>query len=224
MSEETTVVNQNASWPPLPSESQKNLAKARAKWRAQTHNPDRNGKANYGKYTTLDLLITWVHENHDDIKCLAEFGLDISSREVSTRDCSWLVTTLVHVDSGEKDVSFSQIGQSCTQQQKFAGDVTYIKRRHYQELLSLCGDSDLDGAHPGEPTITKGRARPAAVRTQKQTTAQAAREAIANAGSLESANALMDTLAERVKEKRVTKAEYEELVSYKDGLYSESKA
>lgn len=224
MSEETPVVNQNASWPPLPSESQKNLAKARAKWRAQTHNPDRNGKANYGKYTTLDLLITWVHENHDDIKCLAEYGLDISSREVSTRDCSWLVTTLVHVDSGEKDVSFSQIGQACTQQQKFAGDVTYIKRRHYQELLSLCGDSDLDGAHPGEPTITKGRARPAAVRTKKQTTAQAAREAIANAGSLDSANALMDTLAERVKEKRVTQAEYEALVSYKDELYAETAA
>ena len=225
MSEETNpVVTQNAAWPPLPSESLKHLAKARAQWRAQTHNPDRNGKANYGKYTTLDFMKAFVHENHGEIKCLAEFGLDISSREVSTRDCSWLVTTLVHFDTGEKDVSFSQIGQSCSQQQKLAGDVTYIERRHYQQLLGLCGDTDLDGVHPGEPTITNSRAKPAAVRTKKKTTAQAAREAIANAGSLDSANALMNTLAERVKEKRVTEAEFDALVSYKDELYSETAA
>lgn len=225
MSEETNlVVTQNFEWPPRSSDSLKNLGKARTTWRAQTTNPPRNGKANYGKYTTLDELLAWVHEEHDGIKGLSAFGLDLSFKEFSTRDSAYLVTTLTHCESGEKDVSCSQIGQSCSQQQKFAGDVTYIARRHIQGLLSLCGDSDLDGAHPGETTITKGRARPAAVRTKKQTTAQAAREAIANAGSLESANALMDTLAERVKEKRVTQAEYEALVSYKDELYAETAA
>ena len=48
--------------------------------------------------------------------------------------------------------------------------------------------------------------------------------AIANAGSLDSANALMNTLAERVKEQRVTKAEFDALVSYKDELYAENAA
>ena len=225
MSEETNpVVTQTLEWPPRSSDSLKNLGKARTKWRAQTTNPPRNGKANYGSYTTLDELLAWVHEDHDEIKSLSAFGLDLASKEFATRDSAYLVTTLTHCESGEKDVSCSQIGQSCAQQQKFAGDVTYIERRHIQGLLSLCGDNDRDGAHPSEPTITNSRAKPAAVRTKKKTTAQAAREAIANAGSLDSANALMNTLAERVKEQRVTKAEFDALVSYKDALYAENAA
>jgi hypothetical protein len=88
----------------------------------------------------------------------------------------------------------------------------------------LCGDNDRDGAHPSESTITNSRAKPAAVRTKKESTAQAARKAIESAGSLDGANALMNVLAERVKEKRVTEAEFDALVSYKDELYAETAA
>ena len=111
MSEETNLaVTHNFEWPPRSSDSLKNLGKARTKWRAQTTNPPRNGKANYGKYTTLDELLAWVHEEHDEIKGLSAFGLDLAFKEVSTRDSAYLVTTLTHCESGEKDVSFSQIG------------------------------------------------------------------------------------------------------------------
>ena len=115
MSEETNLVaTQNLEWPPRSSDSLKNLGKARTQWRAQTTNPPRNGKANYGKYTTLDELLAWVHEEHDDIKGLSAFGLDLAFKEVSSRDSAYLVTTLTHCESGEKDVSFSQIGQLFT--------------------------------------------------------------------------------------------------------------
>ena len=185
----------------MESRKRSGLAKARLAFRAAVTNPPRTSKAAYGEYCPMDQM-----ERHC-FPLMAENGLDFSSREAMHEGAQVLISTLTHGPTGEFERSISVIGQPPTQPQKQAADVTYIRRRHFQELLCLTADTDQDGNHPAPVAAREPvKVRPA------ESVADKARAAIAKAGNPERLQEITARMSDAVEDGRLGEADYRQLL------------
>lgn len=188
---------------PMESAKRSGLAKARLAFRAAVTNPPRTSKAAYGEYCPMDVM-----ERHC-FPLMGEHGLDFSSREDVQGNTQVLISTLTHTPTGEFERAISVIGQPPSQPQKQAADVTYIRRRHFQELLCLTADTDQDGNHP--PAPVQERKEPVVVRPA-ESVADKARGAIAKAGSPERLQEITGRMSDAVEDGRLAEADYHKLI------------
>jgi len=122
----------------MQSETIGKLAEALSKAQGQMTAAAKDGKANYGKYATLDSV--WDAAR----KPLADNGLAVTQATDVAGDSMVLVTTLMHA-SGEWIGGVYPVRPSQNTPQGMGSAITYARRYSLSALLGLTADDDDDG-------------------------------------------------------------------------------
>lgn len=123
-----------------------------AAWAALT-NPAKDGKANYGKYTTLPALLDHVKPE------LTANGLAVTQDETDTERGIGTITRLIHT-SGQFYEYGPLVLPAGNTAQTGGSAITYGRRYQLAAALGIAADTDDDGAaasKPPEPTDTARR-------------------------------------------------------------------
>ena len=121
------------------SESTIELAKALAKFQSEIKDPSKSGKANYGKYVTLDELLESIRP------VLSQNGLSFLQFPGGDGQLITITTVLLH-SSGEwiESEPFTLKSQK-VDPQGAASAVTYGRRYSLSAILGVAWDTDDDG-------------------------------------------------------------------------------
>lgn len=136
------------------SESTIELAKALAKFQSEIKDPSKSGKANYGKYVTLDELLESIRP------VLFQNGLSFLQFPGGDGQLITITTVLLH-SSGEWIESEPFTLKSQKVDPQGAGSaVTYGRRYSLSAILGVAWDTDDDGA--GSSRVTPQTTEPKA--------------------------------------------------------------
>ena len=132
------------------SESIKNIAKALKNFQNSVNDPIKSGRANYGKYVTLDALISVARQY------LSENGLSFMQIPGGDGQNITLVTVLMH-ESGEWiETDLFTIRASKFDPQGAGSAVTYARRYSLSAVLGMAWEDDDDGFQASNRDIKTG--------------------------------------------------------------------
>ena len=131
------------------SESTIELAKALAKFQSEIKDPSKSGKANYGKYVTLDELLESIRP------VLSQNGLSFLQFPGGDGQLITITTVLLH-SSGEwiESEPFTLKPQK-VDPQGAGSAVTYGRRYSLSAILGVAWDADDDGTAASRPASVK---------------------------------------------------------------------
>ena len=135
------------------SESTIELAKALAKFQGEIKDPSKSGKANYGKYVTLDELLESIRP------VLSQNGLSFLQFPGGDGQVITITTMLLHT-SGEwiESEPFSLKPQK-SDPQGAGSAVTYGRRYSLSAILGVAWDADDDGNAASHTVVQKTEAK-----------------------------------------------------------------
>lgn len=135
------------------SESTVELAKALAKFQGEIKDPSKSGKANYGKYVTLDELLESIRP------VLSQNGLSFLQFPGGDGQVITITTMLLHT-SGEwiESEPFSLKPQK-VDPQGAGSAVTYGRRYSLSAILGVAWDADDDGQAASHTVVQKTEAK-----------------------------------------------------------------
>jgi len=135
-------------------ENQTPLIEALIKARSEFEPITKDGKANYGKYATLDNIIKCTDNG------LGNNGLNIKHNTEYREGKQYLISMLRHVSNCKPDITETCIsdydsGNKSNTLQAYGGTLTYLKRYHMGLLLNIATDEDIDGNDKGKAEQSK---------------------------------------------------------------------
>lgn len=132
------------------SESIKNIAIALKNFQNSVNDPVKSGRANYGKYVTLDALISVARQY------LSENGLSFMQIPGGNGQDITITTVLLH-DSGEWiETEPFTVRVSKHDAQGAGSAVTYLRRYSLSSILGMAWDDDDDGFKASNRDINTG--------------------------------------------------------------------
>jgi hypothetical protein len=132
------------------SESIKNIAIALKNFQNSVNDPVKSGRANYGKYVTLDALISVARQY------LSENGLSFMQIPGGNGQDITITTVLLH-ESGEWiETEPFTVRVSKHDAQGAGSAVTYLRRYSLSSILGMAWDDDDDGFKASNRDINTG--------------------------------------------------------------------
>lgn len=149
----------------MQSETIGKLAEALSKAQGQMSAATKDGKANYGKYATLDSV--WDAAR----KPLADNGLAVTQATDVADDSMVLITTLMHA-SGEWVGGVYPVRPVQNTPQGMGSAITYARRYSLSALLGLTADDDGNAASGQQSATRQTEQRQSNVHAQQATAPQ----------------------------------------------------